>query len=290
MKSNDDIQKLMTLNFKGGVGKTTLTFLLARYFSENQKKKVILFDLDPQMNLTYLLLFDGRDSFTAEKIARWYYEYEHGNYNIVKAIKVFYEGKNWNSFPVKKMFIKINENLYFIPSIIQLYWFDLYNKRLKKIDEFITSLVEKILQEEQFSTSEYFLFDSPPAITYLSLSTLNFCNKIIIPMVPHVFAARGLNLILSTMRILEISEDKELFILLNKAREYKNYLSNDNKKILDQSRKIITNWSKEWKGKISICSEYIKEDSDIAKISQSKRIPDGMKNIFENISKEIGFL
>ena len=39
-------------NFKGGVGKTTVTTLLSFISSENYDKKVLLIDFDPQGNAT----------------------------------------------------------------------------------------------------------------------------------------------------------------------------------------------------------------------------------------------
>ena len=43
---------ISTLNFKGGVGKTTVTWLLARYLVERTGKNVLVVDSDPQMSLT----------------------------------------------------------------------------------------------------------------------------------------------------------------------------------------------------------------------------------------------
>lgn len=44
------------LNMKGGVGKTTLAVNLAWYFHGNEKKNVLLVDLDPQFNATQYVM------------------------------------------------------------------------------------------------------------------------------------------------------------------------------------------------------------------------------------------
>src|SRR5258708_40036216 len=45
-------------NYKGGVGKTTLVCLLGYYLAEITKKKVLLFDVDPQCSLSLAVGFD----------------------------------------------------------------------------------------------------------------------------------------------------------------------------------------------------------------------------------------
>lgn len=45
-------------NYKGGVGKTTLVCLLGYYLAEITKKKVLLFDIDPQCSLSLAAGFD----------------------------------------------------------------------------------------------------------------------------------------------------------------------------------------------------------------------------------------
>src|SRR3990172_756593 len=45
-------------NYKGGVGKTTLVCLLGYYLAELTKKKVLLFDIDPQCSLSLSVGFD----------------------------------------------------------------------------------------------------------------------------------------------------------------------------------------------------------------------------------------
>lgn len=59
---------LSILNFKGGVGKTTLAAHISRSLMENQNKRILLIDLDPQFNLTQLLmLIDDIETCDTEK-------------------------------------------------------------------------------------------------------------------------------------------------------------------------------------------------------------------------------
>lgn len=49
-----------TINLKGGVGKTTLTAALAHFMSSEHGKKVLVIDLDPQTNVTTMLIGEER--------------------------------------------------------------------------------------------------------------------------------------------------------------------------------------------------------------------------------------
>jgi cellulose biosynthesis protein BcsQ len=52
---------ICVVNYKGGVGKTTVSCLLGYYLAETTKKKVLLFDIDPQCSLSLALGFDPED-------------------------------------------------------------------------------------------------------------------------------------------------------------------------------------------------------------------------------------
>ena len=47
--ANENPKTIATINFKGGVGKTTVTWCLGDVLSEFSDARVLLFDLDAQM-------------------------------------------------------------------------------------------------------------------------------------------------------------------------------------------------------------------------------------------------
>src|SRR6266404_151364 len=79
-------RSICVINYKGGVGKTTITALLGLYLAQVAKKKVLLFDIDAQCSLSLALGFDP------EKVSRT----ELTVYNLV-------EPKAWTKLKQKKL-------------------------------------------------------------------------------------------------------------------------------------------------------------------------------------------
>ena len=52
MSGNKSPKTIATINFKGGVGKTTVTWCLADTLATYSNNTVLMFDLDAQMSLT----------------------------------------------------------------------------------------------------------------------------------------------------------------------------------------------------------------------------------------------
>lgn len=63
---------IATINFKGGVGKTTITWCLGDVISSFSDTKVLLFDLDAQMSLTQAIALNEDTGALYEKFGKWY--------------------------------------------------------------------------------------------------------------------------------------------------------------------------------------------------------------------------
>lgn len=63
---------IATINFKGGVGKTTVTWCLADVISDLSKNNVLIFDLDAQMSLTQAITLNEDTGYLESKFAKWY--------------------------------------------------------------------------------------------------------------------------------------------------------------------------------------------------------------------------
>jgi chromosome partitioning protein len=83
------MRSIATVNFKGGVGKTTITWLLAKYLSEIAKKKVLVFHIDAQMSLTLAVQLQENGAMFND-FERWYENTHIGkNRTILNALERF---------------------------------------------------------------------------------------------------------------------------------------------------------------------------------------------------------
>jgi chromosome partitioning protein len=152
---------LAVVNQKGGVGKTTTAYHIAKAL---KKYKVLLVDLDPQGGLTYTATGNDPDSFE-DTIA----EVLLGEKNITETI---YE---------------IEENLDLIPANIGL---SLAEVRL--INAIQREIKLKKALERLKKYYDIAIIDTPPSLGLLTINALFAAKGIIIPVETKVLGLRGL--------------------------------------------------------------------------------------------------
>ncbi len=217
-----NIHRIPVVNFKGGVGKTTITWLLAKYASESAGKKVLVFDTDAQMSLTVAVqLQESEEKFG--QFENWY-EKRHikNKKTIIDAIKSYgaSDGKD-PEFEVDSDFIyQLQPNLHFIPSTIELYWFEPNKIHRKSAGDFIYALLSEIERSEGVKY-DYVFFDCPAYFTTLAYSVISSADHILIPVNPDVFASRGVELMIEGLfRRIDPWPNPEISVFMNKARVY----------------------------------------------------------------------
>src|SRR5262245_28118448 len=70
------------INYKGGVGKTTSTYHVGCWLAQNHEQRVLLIDIDPQTNLTFLCTSIEKWERRKERIgtiATMYRRYQDGH-------------------------------------------------------------------------------------------------------------------------------------------------------------------------------------------------------------------
>jgi len=284
---------ISTINFKGGVGKTTVTWLLAKHAAEQDGKKVLVVDADAQMSLTLAVGLDEENGSYVPRFGEWYRKkHKQRGRTLLDAIYRYYEHASGNAphfnFPINDNFIyQVTPDLHFIPSTEDLYWLELQLQLFKPehVKSFIRALLGKI-EHSKFDYDAVF-FNCPPSFTALSYSVLSNCSLILIPVNPDVFAATGLQIMISGLkeRIQPWPEPK-IAVFMNKARLYRDRLTHESESFLSAVRQTAKNMAE--KGiDVRLCSTYIPERAAIRKALNFGRFPQEFRPFFSNLWREI---
>lgn len=171
-------------NHKGGVGKTTTALNLSASLCLNDKK-VLLVDIDPQGNTTKGVGID-KDM-------------------VVNSVSdLLLNKKEVIDCMIPTQF----DNLYLIPATLELASvdFDLAtsdNTKQLRLKQHLDTIKNKF---------DYIIIDCPPSLGLLNINALIACDGVIIPVQSEYYALDGLILLLSTIRKIQSSFNKKLYI------------------------------------------------------------------------------
>lgn len=170
-------------NQKGGVGKTTTSVNLSAALGV-AGKKVLLIDLDPQGNATSGVGIDKMSDVTSI-------------YDVII-----------NDVPIKEAIIKTEfKNLSVIPATTSLAGAEI---ELVEIENRETRLKEKV--SEIKDDYDFILIDCPPSLGLLTLNSFVCTDTILIPLQCEFFALEGLSQLISTIRQVKKSLNKDIDI------------------------------------------------------------------------------
>lgn len=168
------MKKFSIANSKGGVGKTTCTLGIINLISKIDKK-VLVFDLDPQGNLTNTIV---KEKIQNSKLKIWFKD---------------------DALPEELMgsFVEtIDENIVLVPA-----WNELANNVLTELDKnsFGVTIFMKNIQKVEKTISEvfdYVVFDTSPKADKILTSMLLACDSILVPIEPHIYSYEGLEVMI----------------------------------------------------------------------------------------------
>ncbi len=193
------MKTVATINFKGGVGKTTVTWCLGDILSTFGNSRVLLFDLDAQMSLTQAIALDA-DGNSSGRFDRWYKRSIDNKRTIFSVLNKYLESDLTKFHPDNGFVYRLKDNYHFVPSTEQLYWLELENPDPGKGKFFVKNLLGRIENSANLPEYDYVLFDCPPSFTILSYSVLTCCDLVLIPFNPDFFAASGIGLLIAGLR------------------------------------------------------------------------------------------
>jgi chromosome partitioning protein len=216
---------IATINFKGGVGKTTLTWCLGKKMAQELAtvgRALLLFDLDAQMSLTQAVSLE-EDGSLGGRFSRWFFERKAPD--LFDAILNYARNQHKTTTDASVVY-PILDNYHFVPSTEKLYRLELEffkNNRVSgTVRGFFKDFLADIQSNPQFPRYEYALFDCPPSLTALSLSVLAIADGVLIPVNPDFYSAKGVLLLIETLHMaLSPQALPKLVIVMNKAKFYR---------------------------------------------------------------------
>jgi chromosome partitioning protein len=224
MTGNASPKTIATINFKGGVGKTTVTWCLADTLATYSNANVLMFDLDAQMSLTQAVGLNEDSGSLHAAFGSWYDKSVNAKRTIFDAIEQYTKPGAHFDFPIAYDFIyQITKSLHFVPSVEDLYWLELQVFERDQMKDFMRRLLGKIAHSGKVANYEYVLFDCPPSFTLLSYSVLSCCDLVLIPVNPDFFASRGVSLLLNSLKMrIEPHPTPQIAVFMNKTKTYGN--------------------------------------------------------------------
>lgn len=171
--------KIITVaNQKGGVGKSTLTHLLAHGL-RHKGYSVLAVDLDPQGNLTYALNTDEPDISTYDLLT---------NKATAEQVRIQLEGVD------------------VLPANSNLAGIDLEIKALGK-----EYRLKNALNGMQ-AVYDYIIIDTPPTLSLLTVNALTASGYVLIPTQADIFSLQGLGQLYGTIQAVQDYTNPELQI------------------------------------------------------------------------------
>lgn len=170
-------------NQKGGVGKTTSAVNLAAAVA-SKRKKVLIVDSDPQGNASSGVGFNLK--------------------NRKQHLYHAYTGET----PVADILVKTKvKNLCIVPASIDLVATEIELVSSSGRERVLTGLLQDVLP-----VFDYIFIDCPPSLGLLTVNALTASDSVLIPLQCEYFAMEGLAQLVSTIRSVKKSFNKDLYI------------------------------------------------------------------------------
>lgn len=276
------MKSIAVINFKGGVGKTTISYLLGSHLSENGNR-VLLCDIDPQISLTQVV--GSQPEFLNIFKHLWDNPRDEKVISDLADLIKFYS-KNNGSFPkfvYKDTFIKLRENLSIIPSSHALYGMEFTIKYDDNTKNFFNRFLPKI--PEKFK-SDYLIFDCPPTLTPITYSALYEADLYLIPVQLDLFGKKSIEALyefLENTAQFRRKKPTKYAVIYNKVQ----YSSQKN--IINRSANIkndIESWIEHYPNVVRI-DTTIPQKACISKSLDCIEIDEETQSIVERLGTEI---
>lgn len=200
---------ISTINLKGGVGKTTTAVALAEAFASEERRRVLVIDLDPQTNATVMLIGEDRwkevndEDQTLARLFKDGLEPDSKRFDVHKALQKDVGGTRRARSTGRNERGRVD----LLPSSIDL--IDVQD-RLASIPPgrfYANQPIDLLRRAVESILSDYdnVLIDCPPNLGIITLNGLRISTGYIIPTIPDVLSTYGIPQIVS--RVSAFSEE-----------------------------------------------------------------------------------
>lgn len=198
------------INMKGGVGKTTLTKELGYHLSHVLDNKVLLIDVDPQMNLTQSL-FQAFGYAPSQDIAQRVQmeelsDQEEGSRTkrsiTVSSVSIasIFSGTITSPATPENSILKLDDNLSIVPGQLGID-FSLRNLNSTTLENGIYEFIKKHHLREQF---DFIFIDCPPTYSSYTTASLKASDAYLIPAKPEAYSILGVDMLLKVVDSVQI--------------------------------------------------------------------------------------
>ncbi|MDQ1266369.1 MAG: chromosome partitioning protein, partial [Bacteroidota bacterium] len=146
------MKSIASINFRGGVGKSTVIWLIAKYIAEKLNKRTLVIDIDAQMNLTLAVQLDDETGLLNKEFGQWYNQHINSKKNLLNLLELYEKSSGLFDFSINSSFIyKMSDNLHFIPSTAGLYWLEIDAVDRDKIKDFVKTFLDKLEHTSRYN-------------------------------------------------------------------------------------------------------------------------------------------
>ena len=240
------------------------------------------------MSLTLAINLDKEKGTLNKEFEQWYNHHLNSKKTLLDALEHYENKGSLKDFPVNSSLVyKMSENLYFIPSTVDMYWLELDFIERDKIKNFICEFQKKMEMNVNYHF-DYIFFDCPPFFTAFSYSVLNCSDMYLIPITPDVFASRMVSQMLEGFsKRIKPWPNPKISVFMNKAKTYReSYLTTESKKYLNDVKQVKNNLANR-EIKMEVFDNFIPEKIDILKAMPNISINHEFEETFHDLWEKI---